>query len=85
MIPELADLSYKERMAFLRLPSLAYRRMMGGVIEMYKYTHSIYQVAANPYILDDDGSRRKNGFNIIKERCTHPNSRQFFGNLVNNT
>ena len=29
MIPELADLSYKERMTFLRLPSLAYRRMGG--------------------------------------------------------
>ena len=36
MIPEVEDLSYKERMAFLRLPSLAYRKIRGDVIEMYK-------------------------------------------------
>ena len=72
-------------MAFLRLPSLAYRRMRIDVIEMYKYTHNIYQVAVNPYTLDDDTSRRNNCFKIIKERCTHPHGGQFFGNHVNNT
>ena len=53
--------------------------------EMYKYTHNMYQIAATPYVLDDVTSKRYNGFKIIKERCTHPCGRQFFGNCVNNT
>ena len=57
---------------------------MGDVIEMYKYTHNIYQVAAIPYNLDEDTSGGNNSFKIIKERCTHPHGNQFFGNHVNN-
>ena len=72
-------------MAFLRLPSLAYRRMRGDVAEMHKYTHNIYQVTANPHILDDYTSRRNTSLRIIKERCIHPYRRQFFGNRMNNT
>ena len=70
-------------MAILRLPSLAYRQMRRDVIAMYKYTHKIYQVAVIPHTLDDNTSRRNNGFRIIKERCTHPQRRQFFGIHVN--
>ena len=36
---------YPERLEKLKLPSLAYRRRRGDMIEVYKYTHNIYNVA----------------------------------------
>ena len=77
MIPEITDMAYQERLAFLRLPSLVYRQIRGHVTEMYKYTNKVYQVAVLPYTLDDNASRRNNGFKIINVRCTHPKRRQF--------
>ena len=50
--------TYEERMESLKLPSLAYRRMRGDVIEMYKYIHNIYEVPSKPFQLDSDESRR---------------------------
>ena len=38
---------------------------MADVIQMNKYIHNIYQVAATPYNLDEDTPRRNNGFKII--------------------
>ena len=83
MIPELKDVNYEEGLEFLKLPYVTYRRLRGDAIEMYKYTHNIYQVAATPYNLNEDISRMNNGIKIIKERCTYPHRRQFFGNCVN--
>ena len=36
LVPELKDLSYKERLQKLNLPSLKYRRLRGDLIEVYK-------------------------------------------------
>jgi hypothetical protein len=36
LIPGFKDLTYEERLRKLKLPSLAYRRMRGDIIEMYK-------------------------------------------------
>ena len=33
---------YPERLKKLKLPSLAYRRRRGDMIEVYKYTHIVY-------------------------------------------
>ena len=65
MIPELKDVNYEELLEFLKLLNVTYRRLRGDVIEMYKYAHNINQVAATPYNLDEDTSRRNNGFKII--------------------
>ena len=86
MVPKLKYMSFEKRVVLLKLPSLAYRRQKGDIIEICKYTHMIYQTTATPYNLYEDTSRRNNSFKIIKERCTHPHShrRQLFGNYVNN-
>ena len=36
MVPELKKLSYPEKLKCLRLPTMAYRRARGDMIEVYK-------------------------------------------------
>ena len=42
MIPTIKDLSYSERFKKLKLPTLAYRRARGDMIEVYKIVIDIY-------------------------------------------
>ena len=42
MIPAIKDLSYSERLKKLKLPTLAYRRARGDMIEVYKIVTDIY-------------------------------------------
>ena len=42
MVPGLGDKSYMERLRALKLPTLAYRRYRGDMIEMFKLTHGLY-------------------------------------------
>jgi len=44
MVPGLGNLSYEERLEAMDLPSLAYRRLRGDAIEVYKYLKGIYRV-----------------------------------------
>ena len=42
IIPGIRDLSYKERLEHLNLPTLAYRRIRGDMIETYKMLKGYY-------------------------------------------
>ena len=42
MIPTLKNLAYPERLKRLKLPTLAYRRARGDMIEVYKIVNGIY-------------------------------------------
>jgi len=44
MVPGLGSLSCEERLKAMDLPSLAYRRLRGDAIEVYKYLNGIYKV-----------------------------------------
>ena len=82
------DLPYEERLKKLKLPSLAYRRMRGDMVEVYKYCHSLYQVDRKPFKLmsevNEDSVTRDNCFKIYKEKCKHAVRPNFFGNRVAN-
>ena len=41
MIPGLANLAYEDRPKKLDLPTLAFRRITGDMIEMFKYMNGI--------------------------------------------
>jgi hypothetical protein len=43
-VPQLKGLTYQERLERLKLPTLAYRRLRGDMIEVYKITHGLYKV-----------------------------------------
>ena len=45
MLPSLKGLDYKERLKALKLPSLAYRRIRGDMIEVFKLLHGNYKLA----------------------------------------
>lgn len=48
LMPGLRDLSYTERLKCLKLPTLAFRRIRGDMIEVYKIMHGVYDERACP-------------------------------------
>ena len=51
MVPCLSDLSYKQRLEALKLPTLQYRRYRGDMIEMFKLSHGYYdEVSVEDFI-----------------------------------
>ena len=45
------DLSYIERLKLMKLPTLAYRRLRGDMIEVYKIMHELYDNESAPNLL----------------------------------
>ena len=67
LIPGLRDLTYMERLRVLKLPTLAYRRYRGDMIEMFKITHGMYDKDVVEGFLDVQESRaRGHPFNVYK-------------------
>ena len=70
-VPSLKELSYEDRLRTHKLPTLAYRRYRGDMIEVFKVTHSIYDIAASRGLLEmDQGSiTRGHRYKINKKGC----------------
>ncbi len=88
MLASLANLPYPERLKQLNLPSLAYRRMRGDAIEMFKYCHGKYSVYKRPFALYSEVQRqsitRDHGFKVKKEKTNSALRTRFFGNRAAN-
>jgi hypothetical protein len=70
MVPGLSPLSYEDRLRSLNLPTLAYRRYRGDMIEMYKLTHGMYDEQVSEDFLRLQPSRaRGHPCNVYKEGC----------------
>jgi hypothetical protein len=41
---------YKERLIYLQLPTLNYRRLLGNMIEVYKIMNSVYSASVAPVL-----------------------------------
>ena len=50
-LPGMRDLSYIERLKLMKLPTLAYRRLRGDMIEVYKIIHELYDNESAPNLL----------------------------------
>jgi hypothetical protein len=80
LVPELANLSYEERLKALGLPSLTYRRLRGDLIEVYKLTHSLYSVDPEKYIAFSTELRtRGHKFKLNKQSARLDVRKNFFG------
>ena len=70
MVPEMKNCDYANRLKKLALPSLAYRRKRGDMIEVYKYTHGLYQVSALPVEMEENTTRGHN-YKLKKKEMFH--------------
>lgn len=69
LVPGLKDLTYEDRLKALNLPTLAYRRMRGDAIEMYKILTGKYDQDVSNFInLNNQQITRGHHLKIKKER-----------------
>ena len=79
LIPGFANISYKDRLKSLQLPTLAYRRYRGDMIELYKMTHNLYDTnATNGFLRFRTSRARGHNFNLAKETCKNDIKRYSF-------
>ena len=50
IIKNIKHVTYEERLRYLDLPTLVYRRSCGDMIETYKIVNVKYDLAATPYL-----------------------------------
>ena len=77
------ELKYDERLRKLKLTTLAYRRLRGDMIEVYKIFNIYHQNIAPQLILSTTATRGHN-FKLFLERCerTHPKLNSFTQRIV---
>ena len=81
-------MSYPERLKHLKLPTMAYRRARGDMIEVYKIIHEIYdsKTTGNILKLRDKIQFSIRGYNHMLEhkRLYNPMRMNYFANRVVN-
>ena len=92
-LPYLKDLSYPERLKKLNLPTLAYRRLRGDMIETYKIIKGIYDKESASFLkmwtdIAQRDIRRGHGMRLYLQRSIKPVRKYSFGvrivNIWNN-
>ena len=83
-IPGFKDLSYTERLKKLELPTLAYRRLRGSMIEVYKMFNTYDSDVATKFTTKETTTRGHN-FKIFTKTAkkTHPKHHSFHQRVVN--
>ena len=77
LVPGLRELSYKERLIKLDLPTLIYRRYRGDMIEVYKIVSGLYN-DSNGFLPIIETTTRGNTLKIFKEACRTKLRKEFF-------
>ena len=80
------ELAYTDRLKFLGLPSLEYRRVRGDMIEVYKIMHGLCDTitTSSLFELSDVSSTRGHNLKIKKKRTCTNLYKNFFTNRVTN-
>jgi len=57
---------YKDRLIYLNLPTLKYRRLWGDMIEVFEITHNIYHTTVSPDLtFNERANTRGNNYKLI--------------------
>ena len=65
-------MSYRDRLIYLKLPTLKYRRLRGDMIEVFKIVKGFYDSSVVPYLQRNMNSRtRGNSFKLKFERSKY--------------
>ncbi len=79
MIPEIAQLTYPERLQQLKLPSLVYRRNRGDMLQVYKILHHEYDLNSEQFFKSPPDNRtRGHSYKLFKDRAESSIRRNFF-------
>ena len=84
LIACIRDLSYRQRLEYLQLPSLAHRRMRGDLIETYKLTHDLYDIPKPMFCLSRNTRTRGHRYKLVVQRSVNSARYNFFGNRIVN-
>lgn len=77
------DLSYTERLKYLGLPTLLYRRSRGDMIETYTSMYNIYDPECTPVLVKAEGITRGHDLKLYKRRTQSLELRRhFFTNRI---
>ena len=84
LVPGLADLEYEDRLRKLKLPTLAYRRLRGDLIEVYKIMTGKYDSEVCEGLIARREGERSTGHphKIFKERPRHEMRKHVFPHRV---
>lgn len=85
-IPTLKNMSYEQRLSKLELPTLAYRRIRGDMIETYKIVNGSYDrdVCEDLLTMSEDIGTRGHNKKLYKRRSRLDKRKYAFGNRVVN-
>src|SRR5207244_12158224 len=76
-------LSYKDRLVYLQLPTLNYRRLRGSMLEVYKILNGFYSDIVAPVLPRNFDTRtRGNSLKLIVSHCKHDIRKFSFCNRV---
>jgi len=79
------DMDYEDRLIFLKLPSLEYRRFRGDMIEVFKILHNLYDCSARKLLPEFNMTlTRGHDLKLVKERTGDRRETNFFRNRVVN-
>ena len=82
IIPGFSDLSYEERLRSLELPTLAYRRLRGDMIYVYKFMTGAIKTDHTLFTRAKVTSTRGHSFKLIKQRVNSRQRQTFFTQRV---
>ena len=80
------NFDYEDRIKYLKLPSLEFRRLRGDLIEAYKICNDIYDPAttSNLFVFNSDDRTRSNTKKITKFSTNRKQFQYFFTNRIIN-
>ena len=70
LIKEISHLQYEERLLFLKLPSLYYRRYRGDMIMTFNLIHHHLHLDSSLFFTKSQTSTRGHQFKLYKPQCT---------------
>jgi ribonucleases P/MRP protein subunit RPP40 len=87
LVPGFWQSEYEERLRVRKLSSLAFRRLRGDLIEVYKLLHGIYRVDSTellPLDIREGTATRRHSFKLQKTRCRTLLRANSFGMRIGN-
>ena len=69
IVPEMKDLPYSDRLQRLKIPTLAYRRLRGDMIQVFKLMHGFVDVKKEKIFVMADPERGTRGNSLKLQKC----------------